>query len=152
MNHDHRQHARHRLDERIAALRPTDRFAAPPRGWLRAIRDAIGMTGPQLARRLGITAQSVTDFERSETTGTIQLKTLRRAAEAMGCTLVYAIVPNTSLEDLVDARARQVAVASLQRVAHSMALEDQAVTMERAEEQLRKAAESAARRRDLWDD
>jgi predicted DNA-binding mobile mystery protein A len=64
---------------------------------MRAIRDAIGMSGVQLAKKLGVRPQTIEAFERSEATGAIQLKTLRRAAEALDCTLVYALVPKASL-------------------------------------------------------
>src|SRR3546814_3344955 len=104
-----RTRARARLDDRLRSLRPTQRYAVPPRGWLRAIRDALGMSGRQLGKRLGITPQSVAELERSETLGTIQLKTLRRAAEALDCTLVYALVPNAFLAATVEARDRTVA-------------------------------------------
>lgn len=76
-----RRRARERLDAGLAALRPLDRFAVPPKGWIRAIRDAIGMSGPQLADRLGMTAQGLVSVECSEAQGRIQLNTLRRAAE-----------------------------------------------------------------------
>ena len=96
MKNDTRQRARQRLDGRLAALKPEDRFKAPPKGWIRAIRDALGMTGVQFARRLRIRPQSVDALEQSEATGSIQLKTLRRAAEALDCTLVYALVPDVA--------------------------------------------------------
>jgi predicted DNA-binding mobile mystery protein A len=97
MKIDTRTKARHRLDERLSPLRPVDRYAVPPKGWVRAIRDALGMTGVQLAKRLGISPQSADAMERSEASGAIKLETLRRAAEALDCTLVYALVPNKSL-------------------------------------------------------
>ena len=88
-------------------MKPEDRFDPPPKGWVRAIREALGMTGVQFARRLRVTPQSAEALEKSEANGTIQLKTLRRAAEALDCRLVYALVPNSSLEDNVAARARE---------------------------------------------
>src|SRR5712671_3155759 len=97
----HLRRARQRLDERLAPLQPGDRFQPPPKGWVRAIRDALGMTGVQFARKLGIRPQSVDALERSEANEAIQLKTLRRAAEALDCTLVYALVPNATLEGAV---------------------------------------------------
>ena len=109
---DARQRGRKRLDERLMALKPEDRFSAPPKGWMRAIRDALGMTGAQFARRLENRPQSVEALEKSEANGSIQLKTLRRAAEALDCTLVYALVPNTSLEGAVSARAKSPSVNS----------------------------------------
>ena len=68
---------------------------------MRAIREAHGMTGVQFARRLRIRPQSAEAVEKSEANGTIQLQSLRRAAEALDCTLVYALVPKTSLEGVV---------------------------------------------------
>ncbi len=88
-----RNKARVRLDERLLPLKPEDRFRVPPKGWIRAIRDAIGMTGVQFAKRLGVRPQSVDGLEKSEANGSIKLDTLRRAAEELDCTLVYALVP-----------------------------------------------------------
>lgn len=120
------EHARKRLDARLLTLNDEQkRLRVPPRGWIRAIRDALGMSGVQLAKRLKVSPQTVEAMEKSEVAGTIQLNTLRRAAEALDCTLVYALVPKTSLENTVNNRARQIATAALARVAHTMKLEDQ---------------------------
>lgn len=150
MKSDVRIRSRERLDTKLAAIKPLDRFTAPPRGWIRAIRDGIGMTGPQLARRLGMTAQGIVSLERSEARGTIQLDTLRRAAEAMDCVLVYALVPRTSLNEMVERRARELAVRALQRVSHSMALEDQQIDRD-LEKRIRTYIDTALRDGDLWD-
>ena len=89
----------------------------PQSGWLRAIRDALGMTAAQLGARLGITPTSVFEMERREEDGTITLKTLEKAAEAIGCKLVYALVPDESLEATIHRRARKLAVRQLAREA-----------------------------------
>lgn len=142
--------ARDRLDEKLGAIKPIERFAVPPKGWIRAIRDAIGMTGPQLGRRLGMTAQGIVSLEKSEAHGKIQLSTLRRAAEAMDCILVYALIPKTSLKEMVDRRARELALRALKRVSHSMALEDQRVDRD-FEVRVQTYIETALRDRDLWE-
>eukprot|EP01037_Dinobryon_pediforme_P017394 gene17394-17584_t len=115
MNRDLRARARRRLDERLQALAPASRFAVPPRGWIRAIRDALGMSGSQLGQRIGITAQSIQNLEESEANGTAQLNTLRKAAEAMDCVLVYALLPKSSLEGTVCDRERAIAIDALWR-------------------------------------
>jgi predicted DNA-binding mobile mystery protein A len=120
-----RRRVRQRLDERLLALKPIERFSSPPKGWIKAVRDAVGMTGVQFARRMGIRPQSAEGLEKSESNGSIQLKTLRRAAEALDCTLVYALVPNTALENAVHSRAHKIAMRDLGRVAHTMKLEAQ---------------------------
>lgn len=143
--------ARTRLDERLDPLRPASRFAPPPKGWIRAIRDALGMTGKQFAGRLNVRPQTVADIEKSEATGSIRLSTLQRAADALGCTLVYALVPKSALEDMVDARARQIALRDLRRVSHTMKLEAQEVGDADLEERIETYIRESVRDRDLWD-
>lgn len=152
MKNDTRQRARQRLDERLSPLKPEERFQPPPKGWIRAIRDAIGMSGVQLASRLGVRPQTVESIEKSEATGTIQLKTLRRAAEALDCTLVYALVPKDSLEDAVSRRARQIAIRDLRRVAHTMKLEAQGTGNADMEARIQAYIRDAIKDRDLWDE
>ena len=85
------------------------------------------MSSADLASRLGTTRQAVAQLEKSEAEGSIRLESLRRAAEALECTLVYGLVPNGSLEEIVDRRAREVALEEADRVRHTMLLEDQLV-------------------------
>ena len=144
-----RARARSRLDERLAPLRAVE-LAPPPKGWLKAVREALGMTGQQFAARIGIKPPTVIDLEKSEALGTIQLKTLARAADALGCRLVYAIVPKAPLQNTVDARARKIALHALRRVAHSMKLEDQAVADSDLERQIDNYIRQHIKDRDLW--
>jgi predicted DNA-binding mobile mystery protein A len=152
MKKDARQRARQRLDDRLLALKPEDRFRPPPKGWVRAIRDAVGMTGVQFAKRLDMRPQSVEALEKSEANGSIQLKTLRRAAEALDCTLVYALVPNSSLEGAVGARARQIAIRDLGRVAHTMKLEAQDTGDANLEARIEAYIRDVLKERDLWNE
>jgi predicted DNA-binding mobile mystery protein A len=152
MKNDTRLRARQRLDERLLALKPEERLRAPPKGWVRAIRDALGMTGVQFAKRLHIRPQSVEALEKSEANGAIQLKTLRRAAEALDCTLVYALVPNTSLEGAVRERARKIAVRDLGRVAHTMKLEAQETGDANLEARIEAYIRDMLKERDLWNE
>lgn len=150
MKNSARSRARQRLDERLLALKPEDRFQPPPRGWLRAIRDALGMTGVQFARRLGVSPQSADALEKSEASGTIQLRTLRRAAEALDCRLVYALVPNTSLEGAVSERAGKIARRDLGRVAQTMALEAQGTGDSDLQARIEAYIRDTLTERDLW--
>ena len=121
---DNRRLARRRLDERLAAVAS---LGPPPAGgWIRAIRDALGLQLGQLAERLNVRPPSVTELERNEAEDRITLATLRRAAEALDCTLVYAIVPNKPLETMVQEAAAAAARRELNAVLHTMSLEDQA--------------------------
>ncbi len=151
MENRKRKVARQRLDARLSAFRPESRFAVPPRGWIRAIRDALGMSALQLGTRLGVKPQSVADLEKSEAHGTIQLKTLRKAAEALDCTLVYALVPNSSLEKAVQTRAREIARKELARIGHTMDLEAQSLSKAKREAQIDEYIREHLSERDLWE-
>ena len=117
--------SRLRLGERFKQMGSADQYAPPVRGWIKAIREALGMTTTQLAKRLGIRQPSVVALEQSEVRGTIELATLRRVAEALDCTLVYALIPNKPLEATIRERARAFARRRWRPVEHSMLLEDQ---------------------------
>jgi predicted DNA-binding mobile mystery protein A len=151
MRTDIRQKARQRLDERLLPLKPTERFQVPPKGWIRAIREALGMTGVQFARRLNIKPQSIDALEKSEANGAIKIETLRRAAEALDCTLVYALVPNSALEEAVRVRARKIALRDLGRVAHTMRLEAQGTADADLEARIDAYIRDTLRERDLWE-
>lgn len=128
------------LDASLVRFAPLRDLPPPKKGWIRAIRDALGMSGRQLGRRMGVSKMWVGDMERLEVTGATTLKTLRRAAEAMDCVLVYAIVPKTTLKDTLLKQARQKVRQDMARAAHTMALEDQAL----AKDEAAKATETAA--------
>jgi predicted DNA-binding mobile mystery protein A len=128
--------ARAALDDRFLELGGAARYRAPVRGWIKAIREALGMTAEQLATRLGVKPPTVIGIEQSEAKATIELATLRRIAEALDCTLVYALVPNRPLETTVRERARLFARRRRAPVEHSMLLEDQAVEAKDADQRL----------------
>jgi predicted DNA-binding mobile mystery protein A len=142
------------LDKRFTALRPLARSGRPPKGWLRAVRDALGMTTAQLARRLGVSQPRIVELEHSEVSGGVTLHTLQRAAEALGCRLLYVLVPERPLAEIVRERAEKVAARQSGAVEHSMRLENQAVQNKRASKELhRQLVEDLLRRpARLWDD
>ena len=149
-----RASARRNLDKRLSLLGNTDALARPQRGWIRAIREALGMTAAQLGKRLGIAQPSVVGLEKAEGSKTITLGSLERAAGALGCRLVYALVPAEPLETMVQKRAAKRALKRLRSVGHSMVLEDQRVgqadehaQLERLAQQLMEGPGSA-----LWED
>jgi predicted DNA-binding mobile mystery protein A len=124
------------LDKRFAALRLLTKGARPPKGWLRAIRDALGMTTAQFGRRLGVSQPRIVELEQSEVSGGVTLYTLQRAAEALGCRLVYSLVPDRPLAETVRQQAELVATRQLANLDQTMRLEDQAVQGKAAAEEL----------------
>lgn len=116
------------LDRTLELFRTAAKTPRPQRGWLRAIREAAGISASEVARTLKTSRQLPVQLEKAEAEDRITLKSLRAAADALGCELVYALVPKAnSLQDLVEERARSQAKKHVQGVEHSMALEDQAV-------------------------
>ncbi len=120
--------ARKQLDKRLDFFRSADALARPPRGWVRAIREALGLTTAQLAGRIGVSQPRVMEIEKAERTGAITLTTLERAAQALDCKLVYIFVPRKPLQELVAERARLIAKKRLSVTGHHMALEAQSVS------------------------
>ncbi|RJF90006.1 mobile mystery protein A [Oleomonas cavernae] len=120
--------ARRALDQRLSALRGSEALARPPRGWVKAVREALGMTTGQFAARLGVSQPRIPALEKAETEGRITLNSLREAAQAMNCTLVYALVPNQPLEAMIEARAAAVAERRLAAGGDGGAVEDRGLT------------------------
>ena len=126
MRSKERSVARRQLDKRLDALREAMMNAQrPPRGWIKAIREALGMTTRQLATRIGVGQSRVVNIEKAEVSRSITLDSLQRAAHALDCELIYAIVPRSSLESMVEDRANALAKSRVKAVRHTMTLEDQ---------------------------
>ena len=142
------------LDRRLDALR--EAFIAPGKvtpsdGWVRTLRQALGMSAEQLAQRLRMTRQGVVQLERGERDQQISLASLRRAAEALDAELIYAIVPRKPIQQTLNERARTLARARTKRVAQSMRLEEQGISDLEEEQQIADYANELLKRpRDLW--
>ena len=131
----------------------TAQLSARPRsGWVRAIRESLGMSAAAFARRLGMTPVGVRKLESAEASDAITLASLRKLAQALDCELQYALVPRNSLLQQVRDRAEMVARERLRPIAHSMALEDQAVQGPQNKLQLEAAIKELIEgsRRELW--
>jgi predicted DNA-binding mobile mystery protein A len=137
------------LDDRLMHLPPLE---SPRAGWIRTIREALGMTMAQLGRRLQITAQSVQDLEARERSETISVAKLRNAAEALDCDLKIVFVPRTSLDATLRQQATIKARAERDRLVHTMRLEAQADGVEDALDEPRAIDRLlTTRARQLWD-
>ena len=148
-----RRTARRALDRRFETMRPLAALAVVPRGgWVQAVREALGMSAADLARRMGTAQTTVLRLEAAERDARIQFDTLRRAAEALDCDVVYALVPRRPLEATIGDRARLKAGSLVGRVGHSMLLEDQQVLPTAARDQLDEQAALLIDRPGLWRD
>jgi predicted DNA-binding mobile mystery protein A len=127
----------------------------PPAGWLRSIREALGMTSAVLGERLGMTASGARKLEQAEAADAITLSTLRRVAEALDCELQYTIVPRRPLRQMRWQQALRLAEQWQQRSSRTMALEAQPIASPSAaaDERLKALAEEILRTSGtrLWD-
>jgi predicted DNA-binding mobile mystery protein A len=115
------------LDRTLAPFQALRGVARPQKGWIRAVRQALGLTAVELAEKLGVSRQLPLQLEKSEAEDRITLKSLRAVADALDCDLVYAFVPRSgSLSEIVEGRIRAEAGKRVRAVEHTMLLEDQA--------------------------
>lgn len=142
------------VTDRLDPWMPVRQVTPPKSGWIATIRQALGMSRTQLAKRMGVDPTAIPHLERREAEGKITLDSLRRAAKALDAQLVYAIVPNESLGATLHAQAEKVARWRLGRVGHSMRLEAQNVDPSEAELQEREFAQKLLTEHPqmLWDD
>lgn len=122
--------ARCALDARLVNFDTASKYVPPHVGWIKAIRGALGMTAANLAARLGVSRQGVAALEANEANGSIRLDTLRRAADALNCDLIYSLIPRDgSLSSMLERQAEIVLDGYAHAVDQSMTLEDQKATL-----------------------
>ena len=142
--------ARRELDRKFDAANLEPIQARPRSGWIRAVRGALGMSQAVLAERLGVSSAAVNKLERAELHGGITVGKLAEVASGLDCTLVYALVPNSTLERTVRTQARTVAARLLGYAARTMALEAQGIDEDRQSEAVERYANQLVATGDLW--
>lgn len=154
MKPKHKKMARQQLDASLAPLRSLKHIRTPPKGWIRAIRETLGMTGEQLARRLGTNRQRISRIEQDEVRGGLTLNTLERVASALDCTLVYGLVPIESLEETIQKQAKRLALKRLSRSNQMMRLEKQELSPEEKTQLLQELVQEIVEEmpKALWED
>ena len=88
------------------------------RGWLRTVRQLVGISATEAAGRIGVRTREIFRTESREERGVIELQTLRRAAESLGCELVYGLVPK---EGTLASRAAGIEAGREQKQAETRA-------------------------------
>jgi predicted DNA-binding mobile mystery protein A len=127
MRDDFRDLRLSQLTRSLSAFEAARQEARPQRGWLRAIREGLGLSLEDVGKKLGQSRRRIQEFEKAESKDRITLRSLRRVAAALDCELVYAIVPKSgTITELAERRARAQATEDVLDVEHTMALENQA--------------------------
>lgn len=141
--------ARRQLDNRLQMIRALINYDQPPNGWLRSVREALGVTRRQLATRLGVTARTIEAIETSEARGTVTLQSLKRLAEGLNCKVHYAIIPDKSLQEMVDEQMLKKARSIVEGLNHTMSLEEQSTDADALLEQIRMIVDDMKRRKNI---
>lgn len=133
------------LDSQLKAWQAvSNKYGRPRAGWVKTLRETLSISVAQLAARLGLSRSRISQLENAEIQDAVTLRTLREVANAMECELVYAIVPkgHTTLENIIKSRAEQLAKERVERVAHSMSLEEQTIDADILNKQKEELAKS----------
>jgi len=140
------------LDDRLKS-KALKELEIPLRGWIWEIRNALGMSHLNLAKRLNVTAPAIVGYENNEVKKRISLNTLERIAKAMKCKFVYCIVPETSLENILEEQKLKVAGKIFSRVNHSMNLEEQGLSNKEKRRKLNELIDEVYREKEgkIWD-
>ncbi len=142
------------LNEKMDQLTGLQHVIVPPIGWIKAIRNGIGMSMEQLGKKLSITKQGVMDIEKREKEGAITIKSMQEIGKAMDTQFVYGFVPKAgSLEQMIEYRALEIASKIVERTSTTMKLEDQANSKERIEKAIKERATEIINKtpKILWD-
>jgi predicted DNA-binding mobile mystery protein A len=142
------------LNEKMDKLTVLQHLIMPPIGWIKAIRNGIGMSMEQLGKKLSITKQAVMDIEKREKEGAITIKSMQEIAKVIDMKFVYGFVPNAgSLEQMIETRSLEIATKIVQRTSTSMKLEDQVNSKERIEKAIKERAAEILNKtpKILWD-
>lgn len=136
-----RQLGREQLERRLRDVRQIAPALRPPaKGWIAAIRATLGMTQADLAARMEVSQQAVSQLEQREADGSITLNALREAAEALGARVAYVVIPDRPVSQTLEERAYRIARQMVASVRHSMRLEDQETDSD-VEERIREIVE-----------
>jgi predicted DNA-binding mobile mystery protein A len=129
-------------------------LTVPQEGWIRTVRKALGMSGVQLAHWMGVSKAQVLQTEKNEAAGSLTIKTMEKAAAALGCRFVYALVPETTSAELINKRAREKARNIVEKANAHMALEAQTLSPDQIRFEIERLQGEFVRTKpgDLWND
>lgn len=143
--------ARNSVLEQLSGFKKSDlRLTRPAAGWIRTIRQALGMSASDLARRLGVEVSTVSRIEANEVQDRIKLETMRKVADQLECDLVYVLVPRKSIEKTVRERAVSIAEKRIARLQQTMMLEEQGLSEEVLKSLIQSEADKIATSGKLW--
>jgi predicted DNA-binding mobile mystery protein A len=140
------------MDSKLLPLKQLLNVVRPEKGWIKTLREALGMSSYELAKRSGLTQPRISNIESAEVDGDLKISTLKKMAESMGLVFVYGFVPPESLSALVEEQAQKVALEKINKVNHTMVLENQQVSTDERKKVLNDLIEKTLHNppKDFW--
>lgn len=130
MNYWDKKTIRDQLDEKLVFLKSFASTGMPQQGWIKTIREALGLSASQLGKKVGIDQSRVSRLENAEKDGDLKLSSLQKIAKALNMKFVYGFVPEGTLETMVRNQAKRIALKRLKTLDNTMRLEKQALSDE----------------------
>ena len=130
MNYWDKKVIREQLDKKLALLKDLASTGMPSQGWIRVIREALGLSAAQLGKKTGIDQSRVSRLENAEKDGDLKLSSLHKIAKGLNMKFVYGFVPEGTLEAMVRDQAKRIALRRLETLDTTMRLEQQALSDE----------------------
>ena len=121
---------REQLDNKLSTLKEFAAQGLTSIGWIKTIREALGMTSTDLASRVGVNQSRIIHMEKAESDGGIKISTMKKVADAINMDFIYGFVPRTSLNEMVKQQAKMIALQKMERLDHTMRLEMQELSKE----------------------
>lgn len=137
MNYWDKKLIREQLDSKLLKLKEATGQGLITSGWIKTIREALGMTSKDMASRIGVNQSRIIHMEQAELNGNIKISTLNKVADNLDMDFVYAFIPRTSLNEMVRQQARKIALKKMERLDHTMRLEMQELSSEEKEKALK---------------
>lgn len=153
MNYWDKKLIREQVDLKLKKLSPLLSPDLPDRGWIKLIREALGMSTNALAKKVGIDQSRISRLENAEIDGDLRLSSFKKVAEALDMKFVYGFLPKSSLEDIVYAQAKKIALERMNKVSHTMRLEAQELSSDEEKKVLNDLIQKILieQPKDFWD-
>ncbi len=120
---DNKKILRRTYDKKFQEFKQNLKIQIPPQGWIKTLREFLGMTTSQFAKKIGVTQPRVINIEKNEKN--LKISTMEKIADSLNCEFVYMLVPREKIDDILYKKARQKALKILNKVNQNMQLEDQ---------------------------
>lgn len=153
MNYWDKKLIREQVDLKLKKLSPLLSPDLPDRGWIKLIREALGMSTNALAKKVGIDQSRISRLENAEIDGDLRLSSFKKVAEALDMKFVYGFLPKSSLEDIVYTQAKKIALERMNKVSHTMRLEAQELSSDEEKKVLNDLIQKILieQPKDFWD-